>query len=208
MRRLIATSLMLLILSPIIGCKSVESDHLIGEPLTSDQAEKFEGVWQFEDSVLHVKHVEGGRFVAAGLEWDDDGFEVEHMEVVVTHHAGARFLHVLAEEDEDEHDADDGETHAEAGDNDEENTEADSRPWIIAGMLTRMESDVIVLNITDFDEFTGAVEADALQGEADEDGNTLHIQGDKQALDDLIDPEALRQLFHIDKPIVIIRLSD
>lgn len=201
MKRLIATSLMLLILSPIIGCKSVESDHLIGEPLTSDQAEKFEGVWQFEDSVMHVKHVEGGRFVAAGLDWDDDGFEVEQMEIAVTNHAGARFLHVLSEEEEDE-------LEPAEGDSDEAGTEADGRPWVIAGMLTRMENGVIVLNITNFDEFVGAVEADTVQGEVDEGGDTLHIQGDKQALDDLVDPEKLSELFHIDKPIVIIRLGD
>jgi hypothetical protein len=181
----------------LTGCKSVVSDHLVGQPIAADEAEELEGVWRFGDSVLHVKHTEGGRFIAAGLDWDDDGFKVEQLYLVVTEHADVRFLHAVEVEGEEE-------------DEDAESDEPEDGedPRIICGMLTGNDDHAVVLTIPRFERFIEALEAGAIEGDVNEDGNTVHIRGDKATLDALIEAETLHEFFNVKKPIVIKRLGD
>ena len=195
MRSLTAASLLLLlVLMP--GCKTVYSDHLIGEPIAAEDAKELEGIWRFGDSAMHVKHIEGGEFVAAFLEWEEGEFEMGTMDLVITRLGDAHFLHATeATEDEDE-------------DEDNQDPEDGDEPWIIAGLLTGLQEHAVVLSAPEFDHFVQAIEAGVLEGEVDEDDNSLHIRGDKAALDGLIEQGNLHELFHMQEPLVITRIDD
>ncbi len=186
--------LLLLVLTP--GCKTVYSDHLIGEPIAAEDAEELEGIWRFGDSAMHVKHVEGGEYVAAVLEWDNGKFKTNTMDLVITRLGDAHFLQVT----EASEDGDEKEGHEDPDDGEE--------PWIIAGLLTGLREDAVVLSAPEFDRIAEAIKAGVLEGEVDEDDNSLHIHGDKAALDGLIESGNLHELFHMQEPLVITRLGD
>lgn len=194
--RPLAVASLLLLLVLISGCKTVYSDHLIGEPIAAEKAEKLEGIWRFGDSAMHVKHTEGGAYVAAVLEWDDEEFEMSTMDLVITQHGDVHILHATEAtegggEDEDSDASDDGD-----------------EPWVIAGLLTGVQEGAVVLSAPEFDRFVEAIEAGVIEGEVDEDDNSLHIRGDKAALDGLIESEDLHELFHMQEPLVITRMGD
>lgn len=194
MRNLVVTGLLLFVLSGLPGCKSVLSDHLIGEPLDAEQAKAYEGVWRAGDGVLHIKHLDGGAdLLVAGLEWDEDTFKMNQHHVVVTGHNDARFAMMVVEDEED-----DGAAPADA---------AGVKPWLLLGMVSASGDDALVLYGPNFERFKKALDEGKIQGELSEDGNTLHIKGDKASLDALVDPDTLLELFQMQNPSVIQRIG-
>lgn len=199
--------LLVFVLTTLPGCKTVVSDHLIGEPVAAEEAQMYEGVWRFADSVMHVKHTEGANLVMAGLEWEDGEFEIQQMDMVVTGLGDARFLQIVMDEDDDEDEnenMDDGDD----GDDDDDEADDEERPWMVLGIITSNEGHAVVISAPDFDRFAKALEDGVIEGELNDDGNTLHIHGEKAALDALITPDRLHELFELQEPIVITRISD
>ncbi len=195
------------VLFTLPGCKTIVSDHLIGVPIAAEDAQMYEGVWQMDDGIFHVKHTEGANLVMASLEWSDGEFEVNKMDMVITSLGDARFLQIVMDEDED----DGGEADDDDADDDEDGgDELDdaAKPWVIFGLITGSEEQAIVISAPNFDRFVQALEADSIEGEVDDDGNTLHIHGDKGTLDALIDLERLHELFNLQEPVVITRIAD
>ncbi|MEZ6192824.1 MAG: hypothetical protein R3C45_16240 [Phycisphaerales bacterium] len=193
MRNLIVTGLLLCVLSGLPGCKSVVSDHLIGEPLEAEQAQAYEGTWRLDDSVQHIKHLDGADLLVAGLEWDEDTFKLNQHHVVVTIHHDTRFAMMAAEDEEDG-------GAAPAGADGE-------KPWLLLGMVAASGDDALVLYAPDFDRFKRAFDEGKIQGELSEDGNTLHIKGDKASLDALVNPDTLHELFEMQNPGVMQRVG-
>ena len=188
------TGLLLFVLIGLPGCKSVVSDHLIGVPLEAEQAQAYEGVWRLDDGVLHIKHLDGADLLVAGLEWDEDHFKINKYRVVVTGHQDARFVQMVAEEEGDDDNAGD------AG-------EKEDKTWLLVGMLSASGDNALVLYGPDFGRFKLALDEGKIQGELSEDGNTLHIKGDKAALDALVNPDTLLELFDMKNPGVMTRIG-
>lgn len=203
-RSLIILVLILSVFS-LPGCKTIYSDHLIGEQIAAGEAEELEGIWQFGDSAMHVKHVGGGEFVAAFLEWEDEGFEMREMDLVITELGDTRFLQAIIDEDED--DEDEGDEDADEGD-DEDEADDEDQPWIICGLLTGTDGRAVVLSAPEFDRFVEAIEAGAIEGEVDDDDNEMHIHGEKEALDTIMSGKILHELFNMKEPMVITRMGD
>lgn len=199
MRNLIVTGL-LFVLSGLPGCKSVISDHLIGVPLEAEQAQVYEGVWKAGESVLHIKHLESGDLLVAGLEWDDDRFKLNQFHVVVTSHHGSRFVHKIVDESDELDLGPAGNTAGEgAGANE---------LYLLMGMLSSPDDDSIVLHGPTFERFKQALDAGEITGRVDDDGNELHIRGEKASLDALVDPERLHELFELLQPGVMTRVGE
>ena len=192
MRNLVFTVL-LFALTVLPGCKSVVSDHLIGVPLEAEQAQAYEGTWRLDDSVQHIKHLDGANLLVAGLEWDEDTFKMNQHRVVVTGHSDTRFAMMVVEDDEDGEAAP---AKAEGG-----------KPWLLLGMVAASGGDALVLYAPDFDRFKQAFDEGKIQGELSEDGNTLHIKGDKASLDALVTPDMLPELFQMKNPGVMTRIG-
>jgi hypothetical protein len=199
MNKLTAACLSLCLLAGIQGCKSVVSDHLIGQPLDAEQAAEYEGVWGTGDSILYLKHVEGGTLVMAGVEWEEDAFNLESHTIVVTSHRDTRFVLGAGKEDESE---------AHANNQAAESVEPDSKPWSLMGILVSSSDGSLVLYATRFDGFKQAMDDGQLECELKDDDRTLHIQGDKAALDAFIQPDNLHKLFNYQKPGVLTRISE
>lgn len=191
--------LSLLVLSMFPGCKSVVSDHLIGEPLGAEEAKAYEGVWRINDGVMHIKHVEGGDLIAAGVEWKDDHFEVNELHTTVTVLGDMRIAQIVSEEEEE------GELDLGPAEPGEEAKK--QRPWVLVGMVNASGDDSLVIYGPNFDRFEQALRSGELAGEVDEEGNTMHIQGDKAALDAFISGEPLTELFRVQNPQVMTRIG-
>jgi hypothetical protein len=203
MKKLIATCLMMFAMTVLPACKSVVSDHLIGERLESEQAQAYEGVWRTNNAVVHIKNVGDGELIVAGLEWKDGAFKLNELRVVVTRHQDANFVQMIADDDEEGNGADDT-ADADAS----EDTEPGDEPWLVLGLLSSPNEDTLVLNSPRFDRFKQAVQADQLEGQIEGDGNTVWIRGDKAALDGFVQPDRLHELFQLDDPGVLIRVGD
>lgn len=199
--------LTLLVLSMLPGCKSVVSDHLIGEPLEAEQARAYEGVWRAGDSTLHVKHLDGADLLVAGLEWEEGGFKLNQHHVVVTGHQDARFVLMVVEEEEGEDKPVDAAGGDEAGGDEAGGDAGDDKPWLLLGMLSASGDDALVLYDPNFERFKWALDEGKIQGDLSEDGNTLHIKGDKASLDALVNPETLLELFEVRNPGVMQRIG-
>lgn len=204
MRSQMFTGLLLFVLIGLPGCKSVVSDHLIGVPLEAEQAQLCEGTWRMNDGVLYVKHTDGANLLVAMLEWDDDKgeFQMKQLHVTITTHQDARFVQMDAEEDDDEQEAMEE-------DSDPKDTTAGSeeKSWLLLGMLSSSGNDALVLYGPDFGRFKRALDEGQIQAELSEDGNTLHIKGDKASLDALVNPDTLLELFDMENPGVITRVG-
>lgn len=190
--------LLLFVLLLMPGCKSVVSDHLIGEPLTSEQAQTYEGVWKVGQGVMHIKHTDGANLIVAGLEWKEDKFVMNQHDVVVTQLGNARFAQMVAEDDDEQVEA--GQTNAMT-----EPDEKADRPWLLLGLLSSADHNILVLNSPKFDRFVKALNDGDVEGILEDDGNTLHVQGDKAALDALLgNPDTLQTFFDLENPGVLI----
>ena len=190
--------LILCVLLVMPGCKSVVSDHLIGEPLTSEQAQMYEGVWKVGQGVMHIKHTDGASLVVAGLEWKEDKFVMSQHDVVVTQLGNARFAQMVAEND-------DGQVDAGQADAATPTDAKKDRPWLLLGLLTSADQNVLVLNSPKFDRFVKAMNDGDVEAILEGDGNTLHVRGDKAALDALLgNPDTLQTFFDIENPGVLI----
>jgi hypothetical protein len=216
MKSLAIACLLLFAVVMLPGCKTVVSDHMIGVPIEAEQAQAYEGVWRVGDSVMHVKHTDGANLVAAGVEWDDDGFELEQMELIITEHGESRFLQMVAEDEDDDDENGDADDEAEDGDGDGDEGDDDDdddgddeaeRSWLVVGMMTGTDDQAVVLLPPDFDRFVKALDDGVIEAELDDDGKTLTIHGEKSSLDALVQPERLHELFNMDKPMVITRIG-
>ena len=187
------------------GCKSIITEQYIGEPIAAQDAQELQGVWKMEKDVIHVKLIENGMLVAAGVEWKNDKFEVNEIRLLITEHGDARFLFAVNVDDDDEHADDDGDDEGEGKDDDADN---DEQEWLICGMVIRSDNDVFVLAGPKFDRFKEALEAGDIKGELEENGNTLEIESDKAALDALFTEDNLHEFFDMSKPMVITRIGD
>lgn len=197
MRTFITTCLFVFLMSAMPGCKSVVSDHLIGLPLEAEEAQAYEGVWRAGDSTLHIKHLGGADLLVAGLEWDEDTFKLNQHHVVITGHNDARFV-MMVVEDED--------GHGESGGEDEQ-VDPGEKPWLLLGMLSASGDDALVMYGPKFERFKRAFDEGKIQCELSEDGNTLHIKGDKASLDALVNPDTLSELFQMLEPGVMQRIG-
>lgn len=206
------TCLIVMALSLLPGCKSVTSDHLIGEPIAEDELKLCEGTWNFNDGALHVNRVHETNLRIAEVGWDDQKqqFKLNQMEVAVTElkvdDETRRFLQMVNENK----DEDNGEHEAEDASADTEETQADEKsgPWLIVGMITALDDDTLVLYPVRFTRFEQAIHNGELQGEVDDEGSNLHIQADKAAQDTFFAQLAVSEFFNIDDPGVITRISD
>ncbi len=191
--------LTLLTATLLTGCKSVVSDHLIGEPLATEEVQAFEGIWLMGETVLHVGHVEDNILAAGSLEWEGDEFKIEQHTLVLTTKDDAVFIQMVPEkEDGDEH-------------NEGEETEDGHHPWVIVGRLASPISPddrLAVIYLPEFERFEQLLDDGQITGELQDEGKTLHIKGDKASLDELVSGDHLKTLFHIEHPLVLQRYED
>jgi len=52
------------------GCSEVSTPYPVGTPVSHEEAEAFNGTWQLEEGLVHLRHVGGGRIITAAAEWD------------------------------------------------------------------------------------------------------------------------------------------
>lgn len=82
------------------GCSSVKTTQpLSSNPEPIDQ-DKFEGVWLLDDSVVHVQFSSNGVAKIAGLEWEDDRFQINRAEAIVTKGNKHNFISLRCQEDD------------------------------------------------------------------------------------------------------------
>jgi hypothetical protein len=62
------------------GCSEVSTPYPVGIPVTQEQAEAFNGTWQHEEGLFHLRHAGDGRMILAQLEWDADEGRFELMQ--------------------------------------------------------------------------------------------------------------------------------
>ncbi|GAB4108109.1 MAG: hypothetical protein Kow00105_14190 [Phycisphaeraceae bacterium] len=181
------------------GCKSVVSDHLIGEPLAAEDVQEFEGIWLMGEKVLHVGHLKDNILIAGSMEWEEGEFEIEQHTLVLTTKDDAVFLQMVPEKE-------DGEAR-----DDNIETEDDHQPWVLVGRLASpvsIDDRLLVIYLPEFDQFEKCLNGGQITGELEDEGKTLHIQGDKASLDELVSGDNLKILFHIDHPLVLQRYED
>ena len=74
------------------GCSSVTTQ----QPLSSDPKpidhEAFEGAWQADDQILHIRFSSDGVAHIAGIGWEDNQFRMEQGEVIVAEGDKHNFL--------------------------------------------------------------------------------------------------------------------
>ncbi len=224
MKQIITAFCLLATLAFLPGCQSVTSDHLIGEAVSVEAAEEFNGVWRLDDGIFLIHHEEDGGLAVAAVEWSDGEFELNEFEVVLTRHHDMLFAHLFDEEDDHdkdeghddhgEHDDDEhGHNHAhDDSDHDGHEHDADhddeDQPMLVLGMVTHGQDDTIVIFAVDFDAFAQAMEDGKIEAALEDDDNTLHIQGEKEDLDALVAPEQFHELFRLTDPGVMIRVGD
>jgi len=182
------------------GCKSVVSDHLIGEPLATEKVQAFEGIWLMGETVLHVGHVEDNILIAGSMEWEDDEFEIEQHTLVMTTKDDVVIVQMVPEKEEEE-----------SLDGREEKSDGDHHPWVIVGRLASPISPndrMAVIYLPEFERFEQMLNDGQITGKLEDEGKTLHIQGDKALLDELVSGDNLKILFHIDHPLVLQRYED
>jgi len=197
-RHLTLTSLICLIVLSL-GCKSVTTEQLIGVPLDAETAEEYDGIWKLGDTVFFVQHEEDddeGELEVAHVEHNDNGFELNQSEAVLTRHHDMRFIHFVDEEDEDDD--------AEGDEGDDEENE----PWILLGIVSEVNDDALVLFLPNYDRFEQALNENELAGELEDDGNTIHLQCDKETLDDYMSPDRFHEFFEMNQPGIMTRIGD
>ncbi len=179
------------------ACSVVQTTFLVGDPITEDLSEAIDGVWAAsEKEVYHVKFAGGGRVDIAKVKWSDDGFEVEQANAWMT---SLNDVNYLLLQDPDGPDADD------------EDVGGDESPPNVY-MLTRYvfaQDDSIVLYAPQHEVFSQAVEDGQLEGEIEsaEYSKNVTIRGDRAALEAFLTAEDFAKQFHVDKPIVLRRIS-
>jgi hypothetical protein len=106
MKKIVLILLMGLALS-MVGCSSVSSKFLIGEPVTDDLRQKFDGVWDFGDeNIGHIKYLGNGRLRIAGGEWKENRFDLEEMDVILTKCGNKQFVNFHDQEEVNENESD------------------------------------------------------------------------------------------------------
>ena len=168
------------------GCSSVTTTHPLSSDHKSIDREKFEGVWQMDESVVHVKFSPNGIAQIAGLKWDKDEFRMGKAKAIVTEGKKHNFLSVQFQED---------------------TGEWASGYYFLAYKFTDQGDLILWLPVPEV--FEASVETKQLQGtiEEGEYSKNVTITNEPGALLEIInDPDNL-QAFDYTEPMVLKKIS-
>jgi len=190
--RFVALSFCFIALMLATGCKTVESQHLIGEKLTDEELEFFGGYWMLDSSLFPAHPVGDSSLRIAMTDWDSDEeeFEVESFEITLTKHDGLIYAQ-LKSVDEDDPPSEE---------------ELEAMPWTILGAMTIYEDDMVVMYPASFDDFAQHIEDDEIEGEIPNEDTCL-ITADKDALDEFISDTPTSVLFDVEDVGIFKRIS-
>lgn len=82
-----------------VGCSSVTTPYPLSDPPKPIDQDKFEGTWLIDDAVFHLKFARNGIAQVAGVEWENDQFQLIHFEMIVTKGETHNFLSVRIQEE-------------------------------------------------------------------------------------------------------------
>lgn len=82
-----------------LGCSSVTTIQPLPWKIETADQERFEGTWIFADGSLQIRFAATGVARFAGLDWEDDRFQLERGEMTICHGEELDFLSVRTEED-------------------------------------------------------------------------------------------------------------
>lgn len=175
----------------LLGCSTTSSTHLVGTRVTEDLSKELNGVFRPDDlfggQVFHVRYAGEGRVVIAGVEWKEDGFELETLEGVLTTHEGVRYIHFP-------------EYHEEPS--------PPGEPERYTFWRLVLAQEAIVVISPNHELFARALERGELAGTVERSYGlgTNRIEGDKAAVDDFIAKDAAGAQFYLEDPVVFTRL--
>jgi len=82
-----------------IGCSGVTTKYPLSDnPKPIDQ-DKFEGAWLMDNKVFHLKFASNGVAQISGVKWENDQFQLVHVEMIITKGDKHNFLSVRIQED-------------------------------------------------------------------------------------------------------------
>lgn len=168
------------------GCSSVSSIQPIGEPVKDNLAEYFNGVWASDDGVVHCRAVGEGRLRIASVEWKDGDFRLNHMDILITEHNGARFMHLV------------------------QKTKSDAPVRYFFSRINASGKRHLVSFGPDIPAFAQAIEQNQLSGTVERKNKiiTAKIDGPKKELEAFLTKERIGTLFIAGKPGVLSRVHE
>ena len=81
-----------------MGCSSVSSPFVVGEPIKEDLSSKVNGIWKVGDAVYYAKQVRNGELRVATTEWTSDTFRLVATTVLLTEYQGGMYINYLSPE--------------------------------------------------------------------------------------------------------------
>ncbi|MBI1337498.1 MAG: hypothetical protein GC164_11105 [Phycisphaera sp.] len=193
-------ALIALALLALVGCSSITVDAPVGQAITDEQAKDFEGLWRSGEPAVAVKHIAGGRFVAATLDYDEKAsrFKLQQFDCVITDVNGRTVIHLAELKEKSQDDKKEG---AEAG------QVKPGRYSLAFGTLT--DDGSILLWPTNYDTFEKAVESGALKGTVVKDNGTrIQLTDEPEKIAAFIASKSPAELYDLDrKPTVLVRID-
>ena len=164
------------------GCSEVSTPYPVGTPVTQEQAEAFNGTWQHEEGLSHLRHAGDGKMVLAHLEWDaDDGrFELTQDTLVLGRIGQATVLNFPKDDDS-------------------------SRYYFVLVQLD--EGAHLLAWEAAVQAFADAVGAGKIEG-IFENANDVRITTEKVAFDAFLAEQPLHAMFDLETPMVFRRVLD
>ena len=177
------------------ACSPVRSQHVVGEQVTEDLSDEFEGVWRLADEFLFIHQVEPGELRVAGLDWNDEeqSFEVNEFTIILSSLDGDSYLNVV----------------------DSEESERDET-WYMFSRY-RMEHNVLVCWAPEPQRFADAVGNRELIGRippvenemlGDKMREEIWITGDHASFNAFMQNHPASELFMLEEPAVVIRIAE
>jgi hypothetical protein len=169
-----------------VGCSSVKSTALLGEPLDAERTKAFEGVWLApEGEPLVVKHVGQNELRVATVDWDEDQFKIEQAAVFLGEDEERLYANLV------------------------ELDELEEAPNYAIAAVIAADDDYLLLVGPNVDAFEKAIAAGALAGTVERQQYTTEVQltSSAEQLNKFVDPALAGSQFELDAPLVLHRVQ-
>ena len=186
-RLILYKPLTILLLLALTGCDTVTTNELLGTRSDDKPLNKLavDGVWIVADETYYVKRVNESELRVAGVEWEDDHFQLHEMTVILTTDQDAPYLNLI---DPDS---------------------PEGKPEYTFLRVLSAGSSEIVLIPAKTSTFEAAVKEGRIAGTIKKEkySTTVHLQATTEELDALVDPQKIADQFDVTSPLVFRRLT-